>query len=113
MSRINKDRTNWLGACLLVIGILYLYRHHHWNFFYMADWFPHYHLGWEALLVGIGLVLLIFGRGLGLVLLIVGLYFWLPYGLHDIFTQLQQWWPVALIICGLVLLSQSRKIINN
>ena len=33
MSQRNIDRTNWLGVCLLVIGIVYLNKNFYWDFF--------------------------------------------------------------------------------
>jgi len=113
MSQRNRDRTNWLGVCLLVIGLIYLNKQYHWDFLGFHHWLPNYHIGWEVMLMGIGLLLLITGRSMGLFLMLLGLFFLLPYSFYDLMHQLQQWWPLVLIIAGLSILVRSRTVVKN
>ena len=110
MSQRNIDRTNWLGVCLLVIGIAYLNRNLHWDFFHINQYLPHYFFSWQAILIGVGFLLLLFGRGIGVVLMLVGAFFLFTKEAIYAISHVHQWWPIALIIVGVAMLVKSRTI---
>ena len=115
MSKQNLERSNWLGVCLLVIGIAYLYRHLHWDFYFLQDFIPHRFLSWPAILMVIGFLLLVFGRTGGIFLMLFGAFFLFTHEFISIMRDFDQWWPIALIIVGVMLLTrgtQHRKVKN-
>ena len=114
-SQSNKDRSTWIGVCLLVIGLIYANRYYHW------DWFginfnlpPGMHLNlpfdifsWPAILVVVGLCLLVVGRGVGTLLILIGGFFLFTSEFIWLVTHIHEWWPVALIIVGILILTKS------
>lgn len=116
MSKQNLERTNWLGVCLLVIGFAYLYRHYHWDLHFFRDFLPGHFFSWQAIVIVIGFFLLVFGRRGGLFLMLFGAFFLFPHEFSRIFWNFHQWWPLALIVAGIIILTRSgrdRKRIEN
>ncbi len=109
MSKQNRERTNWLGVCLLVVGIAYLNRNLHWDFHIFQNILPGYFFSWQAILIIVGFCLLLFGRRGGLALMLIGAFFLFPHRLIHIFSEFHQWWPLALIVLGIVLLTRPVK----
>ena len=114
MSQCNIDRTKWIGVSLLVIGIAYLSKSFHWEFFHVYNFLPSYFFSWEVILVVVGFMLMFFGRGTGLILVLLGTFFlftdeiiFLPIG------HIRQWWPIALVIVGVLLLTRSKTVQKN
>lgn len=88
-------RRSVLGLIFIVVGVLFLLDN-----FYVIDFsIPYYLRTWQMILVAIGIYQLITGnrRG-GVVLVTLGLIFWLPEYLH---LSFHQYWPVILIAIGL------------
>jgi len=116
MSKQNPERTNWLGVCLLVIGIAYLNKHYHWDFYFFQDFLPVEFYSWPSILIIVGFCLLLFGRSSGLVLMLLGALFLFPHEFTRVFREFHHWWPLLLIIAGLLILFRSgrnhRKIDN-
>ena len=110
MSKQNRERTNWLGVCLLIIGIAYLYRNHHWDFYFFQDLVPAGYFSWPLILIVIGFVLLVTGRSGGLLLMLLGAFFLFTHEVISIFRDFHQWWPLALIIAGVIILTRSKEL---
>jgi len=110
MSQRNIDRTNWIGVCLLVIGIAFLSKNYHWDFFQIRHYLPHYLFSWQVILITVGFLLMLFGRGTGLFLMLLGAFFLFTEEIFMTIAHIHQWWPVALIIVGVVLLARSRTV---
>ena len=95
-----------LGVIVLALGALLLLDN-----FNIID-FPirHYILSWKTLLIVIGIAMLASGKKNtgGIVLIGLGLVFWLPAIFDYQFTIKQIFWPSILIIVGFVLLSKAR-----
>ena len=90
------------GIVVLTIGVLFLLR----NFDFLTPEVRYYIFSWKTLLIGIGILNLALARNhvAGIILIAIGTFFWLP----DIFNLTlragQLFWPVVIIIIGLVLL---------
>ena len=115
MSQRNNDRSTWLGVCLLVVGIVFANKYYHWNLLGFDLNLPFELFSWPAFLLVIGLLLVICGRGVGILLMLIGgfmLYtgefIWVINNVHD-------WWPLAFVIIGILILtkSTSTKKANN
>jgi len=110
MSQRNIDRTNWIGVCLLVIGIAYLSKSFHWDFFHVYNFLPSYFFSWQVILIVVGFLLMLFGRGVGLVLMLIGAFFLFTDEVFMAIAHIHQWWPIGLIIVGVLLLSRSKTV---
>ena len=97
-----------LGLIVVVVGILFLMDN-----FNILD-FPvrHYILSWKTLLIVIGIAMLASGKknAGGIVLIGLGIIFWLPSIFEYQFTIKQIFWPSVLIIIGFVMLSKVRNL---
>ena len=97
-----------LGLIVLVVGILFLMDN-----FNILD-FPvrHYILSWKTLLIVIGIAMLASGKKNtgGIVLIGLGIIFWLPSIFEYQFTIKQIFWPSVLIIIGFIMLSKVRDL---
>lgn len=95
-----------LGIIVLVLGTLLLMDN-----FNIID-FPirHYILSWKTLLIVIGIAMLASGKKNtgGIVLIGLGVVFWLPAIFEYQITIKQIFWPSVLIIIGFVLLAKVR-----
>ena len=110
MSKQNLERTQWLGVGLVVIGIAYLSKNLHWDFYFFQDFLPDYFFSWPSFLIIIGATLLLFGRGAGLVLIIIGAFFLFPHRIFAFIRDFHQWWPLVLIVIGVIILTKSGRI---
>lgn len=107
MSQRNRERTSWLGVCLLVIGIIYLNKQFHWEYFHLQQWLPHYFFSWQSMLIVIGVLLLALGHRTGLTLVLIGAFFLFTDEIIYALRYFYQWWPLALIIVGVIMLTRS------
>jgi len=90
------------GIIVLSIGLLFLFR----NFDFIPPELKHYIFSWKTLLIGIGLVNLTLSKNkvAGIILIAIGTFFWLP-NIFDLSIRAGQlFWPVVIIIVGLMLL---------
>ncbi len=110
MSQRNLDRTNWMGVCLLVIGVAYLNNNFHWDFFNIHFYLPHYLFSWQVILIAIGFLLMLLGRRAGLFLMLLGAFFLITDEIFMVIGHIYQWWPVALILLGVIMLARSRTV---
>ncbi len=109
MSRQNQERINWLGVGLVVIGIAYLSKNLHWDFYFLQDLLPDFVFSWPTFLVVIGILLLLLGRGAGLVLILIGAFFWFPHSMFAIIHDFHRWWPLVLIVIGVIIFTKSGR----
>lgn len=103
MSAQAKERRNWIGVSLLVIGAAFLSRNFHWDFFQIPDYF----YTWQFVLLGLGVLLLLLGRKSGVVLILIGGFFFFSDEIMGLFHNMSTWWPLILILIGIALLTQS------
>jgi predicted membrane protein len=70
---------------------------------------------WPIIFIVVGLVLLLLRRGVGLLLIFIGAFFYFTNEFIWAISHLHEWWPVALIIVGVLILakSTSAKRVNN
>lgn len=90
------------GIVVLSIGVLFLLR----NFDFLTPEVRHYIFSWKTLLIGIGILNLALARNhvAGIILIAIGTFFWLP-DIFDLSVRAGQlFWPVVIIIIGIVLL---------
>jgi predicted membrane protein len=116
MSKQNQERINWLGVGLVVIGIAYLSDNLHWDFYFFSNLLPDFVLSWPTFLVALGVILLLFGRGAGLILILIGAFFLFPNRIFSIIQDFHKWWPALLILIGVLMLARSglsRRKVNN
>lgn len=90
------------GVVVLTIGILFLLK----NFNILSPEWSHYIFSWKTLLIGIGILNLTLARNhvAGIILMAIGTFFWLPEWFDLSIRAGQLFWPVVIIIIGLVLL---------
>ena len=105
MSDQQKERVNWIGVSLLVIGIAFLYRKFEWQLFDLPDFL----YSWEYLLVVIGSILLLTGHRSGIPVLLVGLFFIFTEEFIHFFREFSDYWPIVLIIVGVSMLARSSR----
>lgn len=102
MSEQTKERRNWIGVSLLVIGAAFLSRNFDFELFY----FPHYLFSWKFLLIAIGTILLLTGRRSGIAFIAIGAFFLFTNEIISAMYQIGAWWPLILIILGVILLAR-------
>ncbi len=100
MSEQAKERRNWIGVSLLVIGAAFLSRNFNLDLFHIPD----YVYSWEFLLMAIGLILLLTGRRSGIALIAIGAFFLYTNEFMTAMYHFGSWWPIILIILGVILL---------
>lgn len=110
MSQRNKDRINWIGVCLLIIGVASLSKGFHWDFYHNFHFFPLFNMSWEIILIAVGFLLMLLGRGAGVTLMLIGGFFLFTDEVFMAIGNIHQWWPAALIIVGVVLLTRSKTV---
>lgn len=110
MENKNKKNNNkaLLGIIILTIGTLLLLD----NFNVLDLDIKHYIFSWKTLLIGIGIALLASSSKNtgGIILISLGVVFWLPTILDYQVTLKQILWPSVLIIVGIVMLSKVRDL---
>ena len=90
------------GIVVLTIGVLFLLR----NFDILGPELNHYVFSWKTLLIGIGLLNLFLADNKvgGFILIAIGTFFWLP-DIFDLSVRVGQlFWPVVIIVVGIMLL---------
>lgn len=90
------------GIVVLSIGLLFLFR----NFDFIPAELRYYIFSWKTLLIGIGILNLALSKNkvAGFILIAIGTFFWLP-NIFDLSIRAGQlFWPVVIIIVGLMLL---------
>lgn len=92
------------GIIVLTIGVLFLLR----NFDVLGD-LNYYIFSWRTLLIGIGILNLAISSNKvgGFILIAIGTFFWLPEIFYLPVEMNQIFWPVVIIIVGLMLLFKS------
>jgi predicted membrane protein len=106
MTRRNKYRSDNRhligGIVVLIVGVLFLLR----NFDVLSPEISHYIFSWKTLLIGIGIlnISLTERKVGGFILIAVGTFFWLPDILDVSIRTSQLFWPVVLVIAGLMML---------
>ncbi len=97
-----KTNRSAFGAVLIILGALFLLRN--------LDLIPfsilHYLFSWQGILIIIGSVMLASrpNKSSGLVLITIGIFFMFPHIWHIPGFQMRTWWPVILIVLGLVIM---------
>jgi len=90
------------GIVVLSIGVLFLLR----NFNILSPELHHYIFSWKTLLIGIGILNITLTQKKigGFILIAIGTFFWLPE-LFDVPVRTSQlFWPVILVIVGIMIL---------
>jgi len=90
------------GVVVLTVGLVFLLK----NFHVLSPELHYYLFSWKTLLIGIGILNLTLARNhvAGIILIAIGTFFWLP-DIFDLSIRAGQlFWPVVIIIIGLVLL---------
>ncbi|NOR87345.1 MAG: hypothetical protein GQ527_07035 [Bacteroidales bacterium] len=97
------------GIVVLTIGVLFLFR----NFDILGPDLSHYIFSWKTLLIGIGILNLTISDNkiAGFILISIGTFFWLPEIFELSVKASQLFWPVIIIIIGVMLLFKNPK--NN
>ena len=93
------NRKAWLGVALVAIGSYFLFR----NLDLIPAFLPYWLFGWEMILILIGGSMLVTGRREGLIFLFIGGFFLLPDILYLPHFRMRDWWPVILIVIGVVI----------
>ena len=99
------------GIVVLTIGLVFLLK----NFGILSPDVKYYLFSWKTLLIGIGIlnIALSENRVGGIILISLGTFFWLP-DIFDLSVRAGQlFWPVVLIIIGVVLLLKKNSQIKS
>lgn len=90
------------GVIVVGLGIAFLIR----NMGIFPPEFNHYIFSWKTFLIGVGLVNLFMARNYipGVILISLGTFFWLPEWFNLSLRAGQLFWPLIIIIVGLILL---------
>jgi len=98
-----SNRRAILGLVFIAIGVIFLLD----NFGHIDFRLPYYLMTWQMILIVIGAFQLITGnyRG-GVILLAIGLVFWLPEYFN---IRFRDYWPVILIVIGVGFFLKGRK----
>ncbi len=100
---IEKNKNHLVGGIVvLAVGALFLLK----NLNILPADFNHFIFNWKTLLIGIGLVNLIFANNKigGIILIAIGSFFWLPEWFDLSVRASQLFWPSIIIFVGLMLL---------
>lgn len=112
MSKSDNNKFG-LGAILILIGFYFLMR----NLDLIPSGFSQYLFSWQGIMIIIGAILLATkpDKATGLILITVGIFFLFPEIWYIPGFNMRTWWPVLLIVVGLLLLAgyQSRDRINS
>lgn len=108
----NRESTNqkaWVGIALVAFGSYFLLR----NLDLIPSFIPYYLFGWEMILIIIGGSMLSTGRKKGFIPLAIGVFFLLPELFYWPRFHMRDWWPVILIIVGVVIVLRRRDHIQR
>ena len=94
----------WVGVVLVAIGGYFLLR----NLDMIPSFIPHYLFGWQTIFILIGGSMLATGRRTGFLFLFLGAFFLFPKIFYWPDINMRDWWPLILIIVGLVVLLKRR-----
>ena len=112
MSKSDNNKFG-LGAILILIGVYFLMR----NLDLLPSGFSQYLFSWQGIMIIIGTILLATkpDKATGLILITVGIFFLFPEIWYIPGFNMRTWWPVLLIVVGLLLLAgyQNRDRINS
>lgn len=99
----NKSKNHLIGGIVvLTIGLVFLLR----NFDLLTPELRFYIFSWKTLLIGIGILNLTLSKNkvAGFILIAIGTFFWLP-NIFDLSIRAGQlFWPVVIIVVGIMLL---------
>jgi len=99
----------WIGIALVIFGGYFLLR----NFDMIPAIIPYYLFSWKSILIIIGGSMLITGRKEGIIFLAIGSFFLLPDLFFMPYFQIRDWWPLILIIIGIVIILRRRDHVNR
>lgn len=90
------------GAVILTVGLVFLLR----NMEFFSPQVSNYIFSWKTLLIGIGILNITLAKNnvAGIILIAIGTFFWLPEWFNLSIRAGQLFWPVVIIVIGLVLL---------
>ncbi len=98
-----RNNRSGFGIVLIILGTLFLLRN--------LDLIPfnilNYMFSWQGILIIIGSVMLASrpDKSNGLVLITIGIFFMIPNIWHIPGFQMRTWWPLILIVLGLVIMA--------
>lgn len=99
----DKSKNHLIGGIVvLTIGLVFLLR----NFDLLTPELRFYIFSWKTLLIGIGILNLTLSKNkvAGFILIAIGTFFWLP-NIFDLSIRAGQlFWPVVIIVVGIMLL---------
>jgi len=109
-----SDRNKFgFGAILILVGSYFLLR----NLDLLPTGFSQYLFSWQGIMIIIGAILLATkpDKATGLILITVGIFFLFPEIWYIPGFNMRTWWPVLLIVVGILLLTgyQNRGRINS
>lgn len=99
MKDVLSKRT-WFGVIIILIGLALLLD----NLDVLDFRIPGYLFSWKVILILIGAAMMASGRKGGIVLIIIGGLFLLPDIFHIPEDFIRDWWPVLLIILGVIVI---------
>ncbi|MCK5776999.1 MAG: hypothetical protein KAH25_12510 [Bacteroidales bacterium] len=107
-NKSNKQGKHFIGGIVvLTIGLVFLLK----NFGILSPDVTYYLFSWKTLLIGVGILNIAFSENRvgGIILISLGTFFWLP-DIFDLSVRAGQlFWPVVLIIIGIVLLTKKNS----
>lgn len=113
MSEQAKERRNWIGVSLLIIGAVFLSRNLNFELFHFPGYLLPNLLSWKIILIALGLLLLLTGRRSGIALIAIGVFFLFTNEIMMLFYNMGAWWPLLLIILGITLLLRPVRTSGN
>lgn len=94
----------WLGITLVAIGGYFLLR----NLDLIPSFLPYWLFGWETVMMVVGGAMLATGRREGAIFLVIGSFFLLPEIFYIPRFHFRDWWPLILIVIGVVIVIRRR-----
>lgn len=94
-----------LGLVLILVGVAII--GDRFNFF--PNRIMHYIITWEMILIVLGIIFISTkeNKTTGIILLVIGLFFWLPNVVHIPFSVRRIFWPSMLILLGVIIIVRS------
>ena len=100
MSDSAPNRSLWIGLIIIALGTLFLLD----NLDIYNFELPYWVFSWQSILIVIGAAMLGSGKRSGLVLILIGAVFLVPEIFHVPRLRFRTWWPLILIVVGLLIL---------